>query len=432
MADKIAPSGDKIAPSGDNIVPLGDKIAPDFGAVLGRIMREDRGRLLAALIAHLGDFQMAEDCLQDAGEAALKHWPRGLPQNPHGWLLRVAQRKALDRLRRAKNFTQKTRQIAVLMAEDEIVQDAPEIPDERLALIFTCCHPALDAKSRVALTLRMLGGLSTGEIAHAFLDNATTMGQRLSRAKGKIAAAGIPFKIPDEAEWDARLGSVLAVIYLIFNEGYSVSEGAELQRHDLCEEAIYLARMLCELRPEAAESWGLLSLVQTIHARRFARVDKGGDLVDLAHQNRADWDAELGARGLSALDHALELGQSGPYQIKAAISALHMQAPRFEDTDWGQMALLYEALLRFEETDVVRLNLASVVCQISGPKQALVLLAPLGETLQRYQPYHATMADILYRDGQHAAAIMAYDRAIDLSGTDAQKRYLSAQKSRIH
>lgn len=394
---------------------------------LSRLIAGDRGRLLAALCADLGRMELAEEALSESVESALVHWERsGVPRQPRGWLLRVARRKAIDRIRRDGRWRERERTLAVLAQRDAEQSDIMEIPDERLRLIFTCCHPALDPKSRIALTLRSLCGMTTPEIARAFLDRETTMGQRLSRAKAKIAKAGIPFAIPGPEEWEARLGSVLAVIYLVFNEGYAVTEGTEQLRVDLCEEAIFLARLLADLRPTPEVS-GLLSLMLTTHARRAARVDEEGRLVPLSDQNRRAWDQSLANDGIAILDEALALGQPGPYQIKAAISALHVTAASREETDWRQVLLLYEALLRHEPTDVVELNRLVVLAELSGPEPALDGLGRLAPALEGYQPFHAALADLLVRAGRIEEAAQAYDRAISLSGTEAEQAFLRAR-----
>ena len=311
----------------------------DLAVVLAGIVRDDRGRLLAALIARLRDFQLAEDALQDALESALRHWGRGLPEAPLGWLLRVALRKAIDRLRAQTRDGRRVADLTVLAGEEAALTDPEDIPDERLRLIFTCCHPALDAKSRVALTLRTLGGLTTAEIARAFLDLEPAMGQRLSRAKAKIAAAGIPFAVPGPELWADRLDSVLTVIYLIFNEGYSASSAVVPLRSGLCDEAVFLARMLDQLRPGEPEVEGLLALMLLTHARHAARLDATGAAVPLDAQDRALWDHALIADGLTTLDRAVARRVVGPFQIKAAISALHVQALPGQ-TDWRQIVLL--------------------------------------------------------------------------------------------
>ena len=311
------------------------------------IMREDRGRLVAALIRALGSFDMAEDALQDATERALVHWARnGIPDRPDAWLLQVARRSAIDRIRKARRHAAASPDVVRLMQEDEADRsvDAPEIPDERLRLIFTCCHPALEEKTRVALTLRTVGGLTTREIARAFLDSEPAMGQRLSRAKAKISAAAIPFTVPERPDWDRRLNSVLSVIYLIFNEGWTAGPGAEPIRTGLCDEAIWLGRLMTGLAPGEPEIEGLLALMLLSHARHAARFDGDGGMIPLDAQDRNTWDRARIDEGLALLDTAVARRLPGPFQIQAAISALHVQAEKPEETDWPQILLLYERL----------------------------------------------------------------------------------------
>ncbi|MGL4280071.1 MAG: RNA polymerase sigma factor, partial [Albidovulum sp.] len=355
------------------------------------VMRNDRGRLLAALIARLRDFQLAEEALQEAAISALSHWGRaGLPASPQGWLLKVALRKAIDRLRGSARETRKSAELAHL-ARDEADDTEPEmIPDDRLRLIFTCCHPALDPKSRVALTLRTLGGLSTPDIARAFLDAEPTMGQRLSRAKAKIADAGIPFRVPGPEDWTERLNSVLVVVYLIFNAGYTVGPSAG---RDLCDEAIFLARMLNDLRPAEAEVEGALALLLLTHARRAARTGPDGATIALTEQDRGLWDRSMLDEGLALLDLALGRAAPGPFQIKAAIAACQSQNP----PDWPQIAALYAGLHAHEPTPVIRLNHAVAVAEAGDLVTALSALATLAEALDGYQPFHAARAELLSR-----------------------------------
>jgi RNA polymerase sigma factor (sigma-70 family) len=408
--------------------------APGIADTITNVVRQDRGRLLAALIAGLGNFQLAEDCLQEALAAALIHWQRsGPPDNPQGWLLRVARRKAIDRIRKNQRWRDRQGEIAMLAAADQAdaAADRPDIPDERLRLIFTCCHPALEPKTRVALTLRTLGGLSTVEIARAFLDREDAMGQRLSRARAKISRAGIPFAVPGPEAWSARLNSVLTVIYLIFNEGYGVTAGENQQRSDLSEEAIWLGRMVKDLLPDDAEVKGLLSLLLTTHARRAARTDKAGDIVPLDQQDRRLWDADMASEGCRLLDQAIDLRAPGPFQTKAAISALHIQAATYARTDWRQMILLYDALHVHEPSPVVRLNRAVALAEAGAISAALGELDFIGPDLQAYQPYHAARADLLSRIGQTGAALAAYDKAISLSGTPMERRFLARRRDRL-
>ena len=405
--------------------------APDLAATLAGVMRADRGRILSALIARTGDFQLAEDALGDAAEAALVHWGRsGVPNRPLAWLIRVAFRKAIDRLRRTARDARE-RAALTLLARDEAEEDAEAIPDERLRLIFTCCHPALEPKTRVALTLRTLGGLTTAEVASAFLDRETAMAQRLSRARTKIAAAGIGFLIPDHAELAERLDSVLSVVYLIFNEGYQASSGDALVRHGLCDEAIYLARMLDQLMPRQAEIEGLLALILLTHARYAARTASGETFTALDQQDPTLWDGAMIAEGLAVLDRAVARLAPGPFQIQAAISALHIAGAQNGATDWRQIVLLYDSLWRIVRSSVVRLNRAVALYEVGGTDLALEELAALASDLDSYQPFHAASADLLARAGQTDAAIRAYDRAIDLCATPAQIRFLTARRDQL-
>lgn len=388
--------------------------------LLTRVLAEDRGRLLSALVARLRDFQLAEDSLQEASISALTHWGRaGLPASPQGWLLKVALRKAIDRLRSAQRATRNAANIAIL-AQYEAEEPEPEmIPDERLRLIFTCCHPALELKSQVSLTLRTLCGLTTQQIAAAFLDNDTTMGQRITRAKTKIAEAGIPFIVPDAPDWVARLNAVLTVVYLVFTTGYA--KGAIAGR-DLCEEAVFLARLLRQLRPNDAEIEGALALLLLTHARHKARMNGEGQTVSLIDQDRGLWDQVMIADGLTLIETALGRGQLGPFQLKAAIAACHVNN---SGPDWPQITALYGVLLQFEPTDIVRLNHAVALGQAHGAATAYPLLLPLAEALQDYQPFHAGLADVLARLGKVPEARVAYGAAIRLAAHQADVDFLT-------
>jgi RNA polymerase sigma-70 factor (ECF subfamily) len=401
--------------------------APEAIAVtraLEGVLRQDRGRLIAALIARLRDFQLAEDALQEASVSALAHWGRaGLPASPQGWLLKVALRKAIDRLRSTAREARKAADLAPLIPDEAEEADPDMIPDHRLRLIFTCCHPALDQKSRVALTLRTLGGLTTGEIARAFLDAEPTMGQRLSRAKAKIAAARIPFVVPGPEDFADRLHSVLVVVYLIFTAGYTVGPGLD---RDLCDEAVFLARLLNALRPEEPEVEGALALLLLTHARRAARL-QGGVTVALADQDRGLWDAGLLTEGRALLDRALHRHRPGPFQIKAAIAACQCQTP----SDWPQIAALYGALLDHEPTPVIRLNQAVALAEAGAMPEAMAILADLAAPLDDYQPYHAACAEYLSRNGQTAAALHAYARAIALAASPADAAFLTRRRDRL-
>ena len=402
-----------------------------IAAALTRAMREDHGRLIAVLIRQLGDFQLAEDVLQDAMEAALVHWGRaGLPRSPQAWLLKVARRKAIDRIRRGVALARKTDELAVLMDHDATPEEH-QIPDERLRLIFTCCHPALERKSQVALTLRSLGGLSTSEIARAFLDKEATMGQRISRAKAKIAGAGIPYKVPGPEEWEARLEAVLQVVYLIFNEGYSAAEGEAPVRAGLCEEAIWLVRLLDELRPGEAEIEGLLALMLFAHARAVARLGPDGLPRAPEEQDRGKWDHAMWREAQKVLDRAVARLKPGPFQIQAAISALHMDTARTrgQPPDWRQILLLYDRLYRMTPSPVVALNRAVVLAEVAGAEAGLAELARLEAALGEYQPFQAALAELSARAGRADVARQAYDRAIALSANPADLAFLRRKRA---
>jgi RNA polymerase sigma factor (sigma-70 family) len=402
--------------------------APDPQVVsraIDALARADRGRLLSALIARLKNFQSAEDALQEALASAVVHWGRtGLPASPQGWLLKVALRKAIDLLRKDAREDRKTAEIARLSLDETAEDSTDDIPDERLRLIFTCCHPALETKTQVALTLRTLGGLSTCEVASAFLDSETTMGQRLSRARAKILAAGIPYAVPGPEAWAERLQSVLAVIYLIFNQGYSCAAGDRVRQ--LGEEAIYLARMLNSLRPDEAEIEGLLALMLITEARRAARMGADGTSIPIASQDRKLWNESRIAEGFSLLDGAMARRAAGPFQIKAAIAALHVQS---EPPDWRQIVLLYDSLLRMEPTPVVQLNRAVALAEAGAIEAGLRILESLASVLAAYQPFHAAHAELLSRSGQNSAALTAYDRAIDLASNPSDVLFLRHRRA---
>ena len=393
---------------------------------MDRLTRADRGRLLSSLVGALGDFQLAEDSLQDALESALVHWRRsGLPRSPAAWLMQAARRKAIDRLRRAANFRSKEAAIAHLIAMDGTDDDAGEadpIADDRLKLIFICCHPAIEAKTRVALTLRSVCGLTTEEIADAFLDSREAMAQRLVRARHKITAAGIPFEVPGPEGWAERLESVLAVVYLIFNEGYA-SSGARHIRIDLCMEAIRLGRLLDALKPKEPEIEGLLALMLLHHARHAARLDAGGAVVSLEDQDRTLWNRGKIAEGGSMVELALRRGRPGPYQLQAAIVAIHADSPSFAETDWEEIALLYGVLCRMSPNPVFELNRIVAISYREGPEPALARLSPLGQILAQYQPFHAVRADLLARLGRDEEARLAYQLAHDLSQSEAERLF---------
>ncbi|MGH1369256.1 MAG: RNA polymerase sigma factor [Maritimibacter sp.] len=410
----------------------GADMRAEVAAEVAKVMRADHGRLLSTLGFRLGDLQLAEDCLQAAYERALVHWGRlGLPVSPAGWLLRVAQRRAIDRFRKEARFAARAREIALLAEEDAEMGETTDIPDERLRLMFTCCHPALERKSRVALTLVSLGGLTTEEVARAFLDKPATMGQRLTRARRKIRDAGIAYEVPEGEALIARRAAVLEVIYLIFNEGYAVTSGPGQLRVDLCEEAIFLGRMLCALCPKTPEVMGLLGVMLLIHARWDARTDEAGRYVPMTQQDRGRWDQAMIGEGAALIEQAMSMGQIGPYQVQGAIAALHCEAPRAKDTDWQQIAALYRVLCAMEPGPVVQLNYAVARAEIDGPEAGLALLAPLADALDGYQPFHAARAHFLRDTGALAASVASFDRALRLTKVATEARYLEGQRAQV-
>ncbi len=412
-----------------------DLVPQNAHSVITRVVREEWGRVLSALMSHCRDLSLAEDALQDALVAALKSWPRdGVPNVPRAWLLTTARRRAIDRIRRSANFQKKRGQYEVLLSlegDQETSEADQAIPDERLKLVFVCCHPALPEEARIALTLRTVCGLSTTEIARAFLVSEPTMAQRLVRAKRKIAAKKIPYQIPDESLWPNRLEAVLAVIYLIFNEGYVATSGANLVRAELCAEAIRLGEVLKKLLPDEPEVQGLLALMLLSDARRPARSGSDGELVTLEHQDRSLWDRAKIKQGRTLLVGALVKGEIGPYQLQAAISAVHSEAHSFGATDWQELCLLYDRLHRIQPTPIVALNASVARSFAEGPEAGLSMLdqPAITEALLDYQPYHVARADMLQRSGDAQQADAAYRTAIKLTENEKEKAHLEARRT---
>jgi RNA polymerase sigma-70 factor, ECF subfamily len=387
-----------------------------------RIFRAEYGRAVAVLVGAFGDIDIAEESVQEAFTTAVSRWPAsGLPPSPAGWIIRTARNRAIDRLRREASRHDRHAQAALLHLGDEPAAEGP-VPDDRLRLIFTCCHPALGLKARVALTLRLLGGLTTAEIAHAFLVSEVTMAQRLVRAKGKIRDAKVPYRVPNEADLPARLDSVLAVVYLIFNEGHTASSGDRLVREDLSAEAIRLGRLLVELMPDEPEVLGLLALMLQVEARRESRTSSEGAFIPLAEQDRNRWDYALIAEGHALVRTCLRRNQPGPYQIQAAINAVHTDAPTAAATDWLQVVQLYDQLLAMAPSPVVALNRAVAVAEVDGPQRALALVEALD--LDGYHPFHVTRADLLRRLGRATEALDAYDAGIAHCGNATERAFL--------
>jgi RNA polymerase sigma-70 factor (ECF subfamily) len=423
--------------------PLGEDVA------IARAFREEGPAILATLIRQVGDFGLAEDALQDAFAAAVATWPRdGVPDRPGAWITTTARHRAIDRLRRERGMADRVERLAALARRDTDTvsasaaadplaaiddADGDAIGDDRLRLIFTCCHPALALEARVALTVKSLGGLSTAELARAFLTTEAAMYQRLVRAKRKIAAAGIPYRIPPPELLPARTAGVCATIYLIFNEGYAAAEGDRLVRGELCSEAIRLGRLLANLVPGDPEVSGLLALMLLQDSRREARTDDGGAYVALDRQDRTQWDRGRIAEGTRALDHAIALRRPGPYQLQAAVAALHATAVSADATDWVEIAALYAELDRRAPSPVIRVNRAAALAFAGSPEAGLELVRPLlsDARLERYAPLHAAHAELLRRTGAGDAAAAAYDRAIDATANAVERAELERRRAAV-
>lgn len=411
-------------------------MATDLTAAITRVHQQEWARVVAGLTRRFGDLDIAEDAAAEAFATAVERWPAdGVPPNPGGWLTTTATRKALDRIRREAQ--RDTKHQAALMISD----DTPHVPngpidDDRLRLVFTCCHPALAPEARIALTLRMIGGLTVAQIAHAFLVQETTMAQRITRAKAKIRAAHIPYRVPSTADIQERVTAVLAVVYLIFNEGYLAGEGDDALRVDLSDEAIRLGRLLRNLLPDDGEVTGLLALMLLTDARRAARVSRTGELVTLADQDRGAWNRSLIAEGHALVRERLSaVAAGGPapgrFQLQAAMNAVHTAAPDARDTDWSQIVALYDRLVAIDPSPVVRLNRAVAIAELDGPAVALAQVDRLGEWLEGYHAFHVTRADLLRRLHRSEEARTAYDRAIELDGNPAERAYLSRRRDEL-
>ncbi len=406
----------------------------DVSAAITQAHHEEWARVVASLTRRFGDLDLAEESAAEAFATAVERWPAdGLPPNPGAWLTTTANRKAIDRIRRESKRDAKHQEAQVLYDDDDPPEPVGAIEDDRLRLIFTCCHPALAMESRMALTLRLVGGLTMPEIARAFLVQESTMGQRITRAKAKVKAAGIPYRVPSAADLPARVSGVLAVLFLVFNEGYLASSpDSDPVRADLTAEAIRLTRLIRTLLPEDGEVAGLLALMLLTEARRTARVSTSGELVSLDEQDRGAWDAGLIGEGHRLVRQRLAAGVApGRYQILAAINAVHTSARDVRDTDWSQVVALYDQLVRLDPSPVVALNRAIAVAELDGPEVALAIVDRLEDPLAGYHAYHATRADLLRRLGRSHESRAAYDRAIELAGNTAETAYLTRRRDQL-
>jgi RNA polymerase sigma-70 factor (ECF subfamily) len=409
----------------------GLRLRPASNTEVERVFREQSGKARASLIRALGDIDLAEEAVQDAFVIALERWPeKGIPPSPAGWIITTARNRAIDVYRRDSKRQDKYAQAASLYSVDEVGEPEFEaLPDDQLRLMFTCCHPALSVEAQMALTLRLIGGLETPEIARAFLLPESTLAQRLVRAKKKIKVNEIPYRVPQDADLPDRLRSVLGVVYLIFNEGHTATSGANLTRSDLSAEAIRLGRLIQSLMPDEPEATGLLALMLLVEARRPARVDKDGSLIPLPEQDRAQWSDNLIAEGQSLVRLCLRRNQPGPYQIQAAINAVHSDAATADATDWRQIIALYDQLMSMTPTDVVALNRAVAIGERDGPEAALALIEPLD--LDNYHLWHASRAEMLARLDRHGEAVVAYRRAAELTANRAEQSFLNERARTI-